>query len=411
LAATPLLLCLAPACHTSNFDGDGGGHPGDGGTNCTGNTPHAEIDAQPNVSGANCSSGILFAGDPTFNEGGAPSPGGQALTATPPVNFGPVVFSQGWMLTVTADELWGADMTAATPSIRRLAGLTGDGAMSLIQGGCDLTRFASASGLTHLSDGSIIIASRPGNSILRIRDPLTCSCTSEFYAGTSTNQTVLTPGYPPETGDADGALGTNKMRGPEILAVDDTDTVYFLDRGNKYLRKIAPPSDVNHTVTTIQHTLPTTIDGYDLVWSGMTFMKGKLYTVANSTNTAFIYEFDPTQIDAAPRLVFSGGGVDFPPLDSGSPPSIFAIANDGEALFLTGSGYVWYLTTDGVLSREAGSGQYPSWYPEGYVFTIDHSVDDLALPFHDATYMTWQNGDLYWSGQGYGFFVERIKCP
>ncbi|HEY4102673.1 MAG TPA: hypothetical protein VGM44_02240, partial [Polyangiaceae bacterium] len=173
--------------------------------------------------------------------------------------------------------------------------------------------------------------------------------------------------------------------------------------------------------------------------TGLTFVKGKLYAIANNTGTDVpLFEIDPTTYSATDmtkpskniktvfRLDADGAGTVFPELDGqGHSPLLSDIENDGTNLIVSSAlSFIWKIGTDGsyiatlagTLSAQGEAGFID--FEPGFDPTISHpanmwqlEVSSEAAP-NVAPWIALGGSSLYWSGGvGTSEFVVKFGCP
>ena len=350
-----------------------------------------------------CTIGELFAGAPDYADPAERAKDGQGLLAVPPLGFRSLLFAGDKLVTtVRGPELWYSDLAAATPVLKRVAGRESDRRESR-PGKCNDARFGNISGIALLPDGSIAGADQEANNLFVVTDPFGPACEVAFLAGATKPQVPLSPGTPDNVGDADGPGARALLRGPDWVAALDDGTIYFIDTGNRKLKKIL--TDPAHTVATVA-TLP------DGAYYSMVALDGKLYTIANNASSeGFLLEIDPGS--GAVREVKRGRS----DVWLGSRAiNLSGLATDGTGLFTTQSGEVLYVTPDGEVESIAGNGTYVEFQP-GYDVRQPHPAAELQLWTRPRTstaganvFLAYNAGNLYLSAVGVTSYVERIAC-
>ena len=348
-----------------------------------------------------CKTGSIVVGNPSYKGTDRPAPAGVKATADPPLGVRAMVFKGKTMYTSSGEDVWAIDLAGGT--MRRVAGQHSP-KLTFADGPCDKARFQNIHGLTLLSDGSIVVADFAAGALLKITSPDDpAACKVSYHAGTSTpaDSTVA------QSGDADGPPGTGKLLWPEWPAADAAGNVYVIDATTAKLRKVAP----DRTISTVT-TLP---GGGSPTYEGLTLLGGKLYTISNGANTGIVTEIDPAT--GKVRKVFEGGYRQIVEIPPGRAPVLSAITSDGKDLFITGSGFVWRLTTAGKISHVAGKA-IESELPRGYDVNAPHPPKDLYLRIRngDATTtgalsaLAYHDGSLYYRGRADGVYVVKIDC-
>jgi hypothetical protein len=311
------------------------------------------VTACQNQSGENqfCKQATLYAGDPTY-AGTAAATDGLGMLADPPLDARALAFApDGTVVAVTPTALW-----------------TLDGLIEHAR--CPAVTFQGAKGVTFAMDGTtLIVADAAGGAI----DSIDASCTEQILSSTGLNQ----PSWP--SVGADG-------------------TIYFLDAGNRQVKKIA-----GGTTTALGN-----LDAN--VWTGMTMAAGRLYLSGNATGTSTVVEIDPAS--GSQHTVAMGDGLVWIGGDPGQSVGLEGIATDGDFLFTTGGGWVWRLSRDGnELNEVAGTG-YVTDYPVGYNPDGPHGADNLALIYTEGrTGLAYSGTALYIATKAKGAYVEALNCP
>ncbi|HXU72104.1 MAG TPA: hypothetical protein VN947_22380 [Polyangia bacterium] len=388
--------------------GGGGGSGGTGGTGGGG--------GGGGMANLKCSSGTLFAGNPTYD--GQPSDrptSGTGIHADPPFQWTNMIFNGNTLYSRDEGEVWMVDLSAASPVETRIAGQNDAAAFAFTDGPCATARFAQIRGMDVLPDGSLVVADQSANAILHITNPTTAgTCAVEYWAGNNTPNTDIDPENPPDNGDMDGDGAAAKLSNPRALIVDANGDVVFFDAGNHKIKKVGAAAP--HTVTTLA-TLGANDPDKILNW---TRIGNTIYGAGMTPTSAGVISVSSTGTIA--HVLFGDGSL-FPPLDSHSSFDLGGITTDGTGLYVAGSGYLWYLTTSGQLSLAAGIGFMIDFPPDAsYDPAAPHSADTLdlydSLGSDEATtgsfyYLTYKDGSVYFRGHGDGTaaFIEKIACP
>ena len=416
-----LLLALASAACGGNDGGGGGGTGGTGGGG-TGGTGGGGGTGGTGGSGGGggttalaCSTGTLFAGNPTYNGDPLDRPtSGTGIHADPPLQWENLIFSGTQLYTRSEGEIWGVDLSAANPVETLIAGKNSDTTFAFNDGACASARFAQVRGIDTLADGSIVVADHVGQRHLAHHQPDDASCAVEYWAGNNTPNADVDITNPPDDGDMDGDGAAAKFSEPRALVSDGANFVYVFDSGNHKIKKVGVAAP--HTVTTLA-TLPAA--GPDNL-TNLTRMGTKLYAAGSTGAAAFVISIDTTNGNVA--TLVSGAGDAFPPLDSHTFPTVAGITNDGTNLWIAGSGYLWKLTTAGVLTLGAGTGVNIDFPPDAsYDPAASHSADTLDLEASQGSaetgtgslyYVTYKDGAVYFRGHGDGTaaFIEKVTC-
>lgn len=253
-----------------------------------------------------------------------------------------------------------------------------------------------------MSDGVLAGADQTGNNIFLVRDPFGPECSVSMIAGATAPQEMVNPGYPENVGDTDGPGLSARLGLPEWVAVI-ADTIYFIDVENSKLKSVA--NDVAHTVSTVTK-LPEGVY-YDIV-----ALNDRLYTIGNNASSeGFLLEIDP--VSGSIRDVVRGRSDVWQ--GSGSI-NVSGLATDGTGLFTTQSGQLLYATLDGNVVNIAGNGTYFELEP-GYDPTQQYKASELQLWSTRRTqtaganvFLTYRDGDVYYSAAGVTPYVVRIRC-
>ena len=401
---------------------DSSSPPGDGATDTTApgtdggvdSTTTTDTGTPPGDTGGttatSCSTGKLFAGDPTYVGDYTDRPtSGTGILADPPMQWQNMVFNNGRVYTRDDGELWSVDLSVASPVETRVAGHNG-AALAYAPGPCSSALMAKIEGIGALPDKSIVLTDSIGNAVLHVANPTTSACTVEFWAGNATTDSDLSAVKNP--GDAVGPGATAQFDGPGALVTDDSGNVYVWDSNNLKIKKIA--NDAAHTVSTLVK-MPS--DGPDNI-TNMTRIGSKIYAMGQDGVAAFVLAIDTGT--GAITTVIKGGGGTFPPVDSTTYPAISGITTDGTGLMISGKGYIWYLTTSGTLTHIAGAGNPIDFPPSGYDAKASHPALDVVLGNSTVgsisgsqDYITYFAGALYFRGKGDGTasYVEKFSCP
>jgi hypothetical protein len=411
-------LALATGCQAvADDDGPGAADDGSDGSDGTddGTTDDGTDDGTGDDDGGTvagpCTSGVLFAGSPTYLGDEQPDPGGTGLLDEPPVRFRHLVFDGSTLYTDTGEELWAADMSAASPQAVRVAGERQVSGTSFQDGPCAAARMSNTHGMARLPDGSLVVADHGANALVAVADPAGPACAVSYLAGTAEPIESVPPDEFPNEGDTDGPGATAQLRGPSWPVADDQGNVFFVDGGNRKVKVVAP--DAAHTVSTVADLSDLEQD----TWPGMTFMAGKLYLVGlGSSSVNVVLEVDPAT--GAKRAVREGPGAAFPPVEENNSPVLSSITHNGTDLYVSGKGYIWKLSPDGTLTYAAGTGFEIDFPPDGYDPAAEHPADELVLRYSQGgtlfegaqSFMTYDSGEVYWTGRDDDVLVEKISC-
>lgn len=378
-------------------------------------TGFAQAESKPGA--PTCSTATLFAGNPTYDgqPNDRPSPGA-GLKADPPFHWQNLVFVGDILYSRDAGELWAVDTSAANPVANRIAGRNPTkGNYAFTAGSCATARFGWIKGIAPLSDGSLLVVDGLANAVLKVTAPTSPGCTVEYWAGTKTPKPEFNPGSPPNVGDVDGPGAKAKFSNPGPIVTDDAGNAYVYDSDSRKIKKIA--NDAEHTVS----TLGKKIDAPYAI-RNMTRIGSKLYGIGDDSSKATVVEIDTAT--GATRIVIQGRGDAFPPLPSQKGATLHGITTDGTALFISGLGFVWHLTTDGKLTHVAGDGvSYLDFPKSGYDPKAPQPAMKVELPGSRAAaspdqevgsfeFITYRKGAIYARGaKGTASFVEKISCP
>jgi hypothetical protein len=349
-----------------------------------------------------CTTGQLFAGAPDFNDPMQRASEGQGLRDVPPLGWRSLLFVGSKLVTTVGQELWYTDLAAPEPTLKRLAGREDRKSRASKPGRCADARFANLGGIALMSDGVLAGADQTGNNIFLVRDPFGPECSVSMIAGATAPQEMVNPGYPENVGDTDGPGLSARLGLPEWVAVI-ADTIYFIDVENSKLKSVA--NDVAHTVSTVTK-LPEGVY-YDIV-----ALNDRLYTIGNNASSeGFLLEIDP--VSGSIRDVVRGRSDVWQ--GSGSI-NVSGLATDGTGLFTTQSGQLLYATLDGNVVNIAGNGTYFELEP-GYDPTQQYKASELQLWSTRRTqtaganvFLTYRDGDVYYSAAGVTPYVVRIRC-
>jgi hypothetical protein len=387
-----------------------------------------------------CGDGIAIEGDPLYTDAvGNPKTAGQGTMADPPVLPAEDIAVIGDKLFVNSEEeIWMADLTGTNPQIKRIAGLRGS--KTFVAGvACADTRFLVVHSIAATADGKLALVDYIGNAVVEITDPAGATCASHYVAGTHASTPDPDMGVA-NSGDVDGPGNTAEFGGDTAvtqvigagihkIAVDPAGNYYTWDDGTGKVKKIA--NDAARTVSTIG-LLSTDDEVF-----GLTFLKGKLYAIANNAgDTNALFAIDPTtysstdttkpskNIKTTFRIDTDGSGNLFPELNgSGELALLQDLDNDGTNLIVSSSlGFIWKLGTDGsYISTLAGSvgdrGPGRLEFEDSFDPTKSHPASEWQLVTEPSNsggkpWITVDGGSLYWSGGiGTGEFVVKFNCP
>jgi len=222
---------------------DGGGTTTDGGGTTT--------DGGGTTTGFTCTTGTLLAGHPAFDaDPGVHANEGDPLTGVEgrPLGFREVIFVGTHLVTVVGGEVWSSDLSAATPTVHRIAGNAADRA--LLDGPCAGARFANLQDVVADAAGALYVMDQTGNAILQITDPFDpATCAVHYWAGTSVDHPDIDINRPPNIGDTDGPGLSAQFGLPAKMAIGPDGALYVWDDENDSIRRIA--ADPSHTVSTL----------------------------------------------------------------------------------------------------------------------------------------------------------------
>ncbi|HEY8429885.1 MAG TPA: hypothetical protein VIL20_15985 [Sandaracinaceae bacterium] len=424
-ALLPCLLLLSGlACGSPDpADPDGGSvpQPDSGGSSDpdSGTSPDPDSGTMPDPdsgtspTGFRCTTGAIFSGHPLYDsEVGARANDGDPLAGVPgrPLLWRQVVFVGTHIVTVTGREVWASDLSAASPTLKRIAGREGGG-QALLDGPCSEARFANLQDLVADSEGSLYVMDQTGNAILKITDPFGSSCTVHYWAGTSVDTTEITPDTPPNVGNTDGPGLSAQFALPRSLAIDGDDNLYAYDEGNGTIRKIA--NDASHTVSTLA---PVQSGSSAVIMDAMVVLGNVLYVYAHDTaGEVFLQAIDVAT--GATSEILRGRADLF-----GLSGSLRAggMTTDGIDLFVYFNGGIFRVTTGGEIEHVAGDVDVRSniEFQPGYDPAVPHPAFELQLAtvsqYTTAGAHSWlgmdENDDIYFVGHVDDPYVVRIEC-
>ena len=372
----------------------------------------------PAAAGLTCSTGTLFAGNPTYD--GEPNDRitpGTSMRADRPFKWQNLVFVGNTLYSRDAGELWSVDTSAPNPVMNRVAGRNPTGSTyAFTAGPCATARFGWIKGIAPMPDGSVLVVDGLANAVLAVKNPTGPSCAVEYWAGTHTPLAELHPSDAANSGDVDGPGASAKFTNPGPIVADDAGNAFVYDSASRSIRKIA--NDANHTVSTLGGkpiAQPSTI-------RNLTRIGPKLYGVGDDSSKASVVEIDTAT--GAVRVVVEGKGEAFAPLDPYRSATLHGITTDGKGLVVSGLGYIWYVTTAGRVTHIAGDGtSYGDFPRSGYDARIAQPAMKLQLPGARAAagpdqevgsfeFIVYDKGAIYTRGnKGTAAFVTRIACP
>ncbi|MEJ7729507.1 MAG: hypothetical protein WKG00_09845 [Polyangiaceae bacterium] len=343
--------------------GNGASGPGAGAAGGAGN---AGAGGNPTASGGGgsgggstltaCSTTQLLLGNPYFTgdlEGW--NPDGQPLLADPPLRNRHIAVHADNVFVETQYEVW---MTEGA-NVRRVAGDEFDPVYRYDPAGdCADVRFITASGVTTLPNGNVVVTDSIGNGVVELSG-LPGACTAKPIAGNAVAiEDVDIGGDVADPGDVDGPDATAKTYGPELPVSDEDGNIYFIDGGNSKIKKIA--NDAARTVTTL-HDFASVDEASPLA---MTAFGGKLYVVGVEAVSDFLWAIG-TDAPGQFEEVFNQVGT-FEEIGTSTTATMNGLTNDGEALIVgSAKGYIFRLSTSGEqLATLAGTGQVVDFPPD-----------------------------------------------
>jgi hypothetical protein len=349
-----------------------------------------------------CSTAELFAGNPLYEEPMDRASEGQGLLDDPPLGWRSLVFIDDKLVTHAGQEIWYADLKAAKPVIKRLAGKENRSGQSIKPAACQDARFANIAGIAVKGDGSIVGADQTGNNIFVVKDPFGTNCHVTFLAGSTKAIESVSPGNPPNVGDVDGPGASARFGLVNWPAVLD-ENIYFLDEGHRKVKRVA--NDAANTVKTIAK-LP------EGVYFALITLNGKLYTVGNNSQSeGFIIEIDPST--GALREVVRGRAQTF---GGSGALNISGLTTDGNGLFTSHRGELLYVTLDGKVKRIAGDGTTLE-FRKPYDPKRPQKADSVQLVASRRTmiagsnvFLAYRANAVYYSAAVTTPYVERVAC-
>ena len=419
LLALPLVFCACPGVLGDGGEGEGEGEGQAGEGEGEGQAGEGEGEGEgEGQAGFACTSGAVFAGDPSDTADiGTRPPDGTALLAHPPFPYRTIVFLNGHLITHDGQEIWQANL--ADGILHKVAGTESVG-QALITGPCAGARFANIFHIALASDGSLFVSDQTANTILKITDPLGAGagCSVAHYAGTPNDipdDGTITPGSPPNTGHTDGPGDTAQFGLPEHMTLDGNDNIFVYDSGQDAagdpdsIRKIA--SDANHTVSTV-------VSGIGDALISPLFLNGTVYVWGHSGNDIFLATVNPvagTQADLFRGRADRFGG------DSSDSEFTGGMVTDGTDLFLHFNGQIFQVTTAGAVHLPALAGVYHPGidFSIGYDPAVAHSADTLEIPEGQGlvavagaqAFLAFDGGhDFYVSAIVDNNYVTKIDC-
>ena len=415
-------------------DSNAAGEPGSGATSSKGGDNGAAGDtaaggddtgsggASSSTAITSCTSGVLFAGDPLYNdkpEVAGPVPAGQGLLDDPPIRQEAMAVIGSHLFVETETEIWTVDMSAAKPKLVRIAGQ--DDAKFVNAGvACKDTTFLVIRDMAATPDGKLVVVDYVGGAVIEISDPGGPNCKSEWVAGTHVKTADPGQDYPLAKGDVDGPGADALFGGPEKdgagihkVAVDPDGNIYTWDEGTGKFKMIA--TDADRTVSTIG------VGATDDNVMGLAFLNGKLYVTGVDGTNDFLKEVDPAKYDEAkPKAnvvdIFRNRD-QFAETEGGHQAVISQVYSDGEALLISSqSGYVWRVAPDGTeLAVLAGSGAFID-YEGDFDPLIEHPatewqlVSKLSNP-DGGPWLALDGKNMFWSGGlGIGLYTLQFSC-
>jgi len=412
LLSAALVGCVIPNDDGSSGGAGGGGGSGAGGSGATTGGSSAGGGGQGEGGGGGgavvaCTEATVFSGSPAyFGEQTGQDPDGHPIDAEPPLRFRDIAFNGETLGVNTQAELWSLDTTAADPVYLRIAGKEGTNGYQA--GPCGDALFGGVQGLAPLADGDWLVADFVGNALLRVTGAGKPDCQVTVLAGNAVPFGGAETA-PYNADDVDGAGSIARFEGPRDVVTDAMGNAYFVDQGNRKLKKMA--NDDAHTVTTL-----ASFDATDFATAALnatTLLGGHVY-LAGSTTTAH---------DIVVRVATETGEVGtvydvFEGLDgvTGTSANFNAMANDGIALLVAGNaGRVWRITTDGQASSYiAGGGKVPGLNPDNYDFTQPFPAKEAPMQGQSTIQdtMALHDGSIYWPSvaNGTGFWLYEFDC-
>lgn len=360
------MITLAAGCETLPGDDDGGDGGGGG--------------------GRVCSTARLVAGNPRFSgdiDRSQWNPAGHGVKADPPLLVWSFAGRGSQLLVNTQESLWLTDLSAASPSFRRVSG---DDALPQEQyqpsGACSTARHMAGDGLAWMPSGRAALGDYWANGVTELSDPTGAGCTASPIAGTQTtvNKSQLPSTLLYQPGDVDGPGAQARFGGPFDPTADADGNLYVWDDGNEVIKKIA--SDASRTVSRL-YPLAAPLQ----VVNSMTAFGGKLYASGATSNGGAIIEIDTAS--GATREVASGDI-----FDQGTAGGAIAMTNDGTDLLVKNyRGYLYRVTLAGAVTQIGGAGVVSGSYPD-----IDLSGGPVPADQVPVTFPSMVIGDsLYWN--------------
>jgi hypothetical protein len=353
-----------------------------------------------------CKAAQILYGNPDFRGPRERPKSGASAKADPPLGWRTLAFAGKNVYTSTGQEVWATDLAGGT--LRLVAGEQQNAMPKLAEGPCATARFANIHGITALPDGSLVVADNGANAVLQINSPDDAAkCQVVTLAGT--NKPIASVSNM-VAGDKDGPVGESKLGLPSWPVADPEGNVYFIDNSTAKLKKIAP--DAAHTTTTVA-TFPR--DQGIQTYRGLTILKDKLYASTNNFATGFIFEADPKTGQV--RKVLAAQGKDLAEIGPNMGASFSSITDDEKDLFITGSGYIWRVTTGGKVTHVAGAGAPLTW-PQGYDPKAEHPAKKVILRYRVSDQsvvgttagLEYNDGALYYRGKSDSSYVMKIDC-
>ncbi|UJR86964.1 hypothetical protein [Sandaracinus amylolyticus] len=403
-----------PDAGTTNDAGARDAQPngGDGSTD--------EPDASTSAGALTCTTGSLLSGHPEHDaEPGVHANDGDPLRGVEgrPLGWREPIFVGDRVVTVVGQEVWASDLSEASPTVHRVAGVDST-SQQLLDGPCASARFANLQDLAADAEGSLFVMDQTGNAVLKITDPFDPSaCEVHFWAGTSVDTTDITPVSPPNVGETEGPGATAQFALPGRMTIDQRGDLYVWDEGNASIRRIA--NDAAHTVSTLA-SVESTYDGraQDVIVDSMLVLDGVLYLYAHDTANQVILE--AVRLSDGTKSDVLRGRADVLGFDSSASLQVGGMTTDGEELFVYFKGLIFGVTLEGATRIVAGDEDARSTieFESGYDPAVPHPVDELHLA-NRAQYTTagadsWlaidENDDLYFVGSVLDPYVVRIDC-
>lgn len=366
-----------------------------------------------------CTRGTVFAGYPTFDsEVGARAREGDPLRGVEgrPLLWRKVIFVGDYIVTVTGQEVWASDLSAASPTLFRVAGR--EEGPALADGPCDDARFANLMDVVADSQGSLFVMDQTANTILKITDPFDDeACTVHYWAGTSFDIPSISPPSPPNVGYEDGPGLSAKFGLPGRMTIDESDNLYVWDENNAKIRKIA--NDAGHTVSTFV-AVESVFDGrtQDVIVDSMLVTGGHLVLFQHDTaNQTFL---EKVNLATAARTDIFRGRADLFGFASSASNQNGGIVASGTDLILWYKGGMFRVSSGGEITHIAGDLSVrstiefgPGYDPEDIYDAFDIQLANRPQ-WSTAGAESWlaidENDDLYFIGMVEDPYVQKLEC-